>query len=325
MVMELLMYDSVRHHPRPVNSPQNCRIHLTCWAVTALAEKHRSSNHRPRLPGPRRPQPAGDANVMRLFHSAAQAGAMTILLLVAVLCIQSCAIFSRRDRQPDRSAGPLSDSLIVLPGRIDPLSFSWEFLVAGCNPEDIEAVSLILGSQELQPRSHIFTSNSSSLWEFFRLPSLPMQGVQVAVREGGSTRKFPLLVERSLERPPQNCESMTSIGIEVRPGTVVLPGRSAAGFSPSQIQVSDPLLRELLDALDVATVVRWSDLVGTPVRRSGEKVVRLDDRYSLLFRSPHQVLSIWEILSTSPVIQGVYWDVMLTDGGSLDHRPVNGR
>jgi hypothetical protein len=42
----------------------NCRVHLTRWAVTALAEKHRRSDHRPGLPGPRRPQPAGDANVM---------------------------------------------------------------------------------------------------------------------------------------------------------------------------------------------------------------------------------------------------------------------
>ncbi len=41
----------------------NSRIHLTRWAVTALAEKHRSSDHRFGLPGPRRPQLAGDANV----------------------------------------------------------------------------------------------------------------------------------------------------------------------------------------------------------------------------------------------------------------------
>jgi hypothetical protein len=41
----------------------NNRIHLTRWPVTALAEKHRRSDHHLRLPGPRRPQPAGDANV----------------------------------------------------------------------------------------------------------------------------------------------------------------------------------------------------------------------------------------------------------------------
>ncbi len=41
----------------------NSRIHLTRWAVTALAEKHRGQDHHPGLPGPRRPQPAGDANV----------------------------------------------------------------------------------------------------------------------------------------------------------------------------------------------------------------------------------------------------------------------
>jgi hypothetical protein len=41
----------------------NYRIHLSRWAVTSLAEKHRRLTHRPGLPGPRRPQPAGDANV----------------------------------------------------------------------------------------------------------------------------------------------------------------------------------------------------------------------------------------------------------------------
>jgi hypothetical protein len=41
----------------------NSRIHLTRWAVTALAEKHRRQDYRPGLPGPRQPQPAGDANV----------------------------------------------------------------------------------------------------------------------------------------------------------------------------------------------------------------------------------------------------------------------
>jgi hypothetical protein len=43
----------------------NWRIHLTRWAVTAPAERHRGQNHRPGLPGPRRPQLAGDANVRR--------------------------------------------------------------------------------------------------------------------------------------------------------------------------------------------------------------------------------------------------------------------
>jgi hypothetical protein len=48
----------------PLESKPNSRIHLTRWAVTALAEKHRRSDHRPGLPVPRRHQPAGDANVM---------------------------------------------------------------------------------------------------------------------------------------------------------------------------------------------------------------------------------------------------------------------
>jgi hypothetical protein len=41
----------------------NSRIHLTGWSVTALAEKHRGQDHLLGLPGPRQPQPAGDANV----------------------------------------------------------------------------------------------------------------------------------------------------------------------------------------------------------------------------------------------------------------------
>jgi hypothetical protein len=41
----------------------NSRIHLTRWAITALADEHRKQDHRSGLPGPRRPQPAGDANV----------------------------------------------------------------------------------------------------------------------------------------------------------------------------------------------------------------------------------------------------------------------
>jgi hypothetical protein len=41
----------------------NSRIHLTRWPVTALAEIHRRSDHHLGLPGPRRPQLAGDANV----------------------------------------------------------------------------------------------------------------------------------------------------------------------------------------------------------------------------------------------------------------------
>jgi hypothetical protein len=46
-----------RHH--------NYRIHLTRWPVTVLAEKHRRQDHHSWLPGPRRPQRAGDANVSR--------------------------------------------------------------------------------------------------------------------------------------------------------------------------------------------------------------------------------------------------------------------
>ena len=45
----------------------NSRIHLTRWAVTALAGSHGRQDHHPGLPGPRRPQPAGDANVRRCW------------------------------------------------------------------------------------------------------------------------------------------------------------------------------------------------------------------------------------------------------------------
>ena len=53
-------YDAVKSRGR---SPSH-HIHLTRWTVTALAEKHRRQDHRPGLPGPRRPQLAGDANVV---------------------------------------------------------------------------------------------------------------------------------------------------------------------------------------------------------------------------------------------------------------------
>jgi hypothetical protein len=50
----------------------NYRIHLTRWAVTALAEKHRRQDHHSGLPGPRRPQLAGDANVRGSSTNAAE-------------------------------------------------------------------------------------------------------------------------------------------------------------------------------------------------------------------------------------------------------------
>ncbi len=59
----------------------NSRIHLTHWAVTALAETHRRQDHHPGLPGPRRPQPAGDANVRH--HFALNLGVIPIALFVA--------------------------------------------------------------------------------------------------------------------------------------------------------------------------------------------------------------------------------------------------
>jgi hypothetical protein len=56
-----------RQRLEPHTSHPNRRIHLTRWAVTALADEHRKQDHRPWLPGPRRPQPAGDANVRAIW------------------------------------------------------------------------------------------------------------------------------------------------------------------------------------------------------------------------------------------------------------------
>jgi hypothetical protein len=43
----------------------NSRIHLTRWAVTALERKPMKVNRHLVSPGPRRPQPADDANLSR--------------------------------------------------------------------------------------------------------------------------------------------------------------------------------------------------------------------------------------------------------------------
>jgi hypothetical protein len=64
-----------------MGSPQNHRIHLTRWAVTAPAEKRRRQHHRLGLPGPRRPQLAGDANVgWSLSRLVLEMLAITLLL-----------------------------------------------------------------------------------------------------------------------------------------------------------------------------------------------------------------------------------------------------
>ena len=69
-----------------MRSEANRRIHLTRWAVTALAEKHRRQDHRLGLPGPRRPQLAGDANVRCLGCSMGVApGFMAACLLTTLL------------------------------------------------------------------------------------------------------------------------------------------------------------------------------------------------------------------------------------------------
>jgi hypothetical protein len=50
----------------------NSGIHLTHWAVTALADEHSRSNHRLELPGPRRTSPAGDVYVRSTCYVGGQ-------------------------------------------------------------------------------------------------------------------------------------------------------------------------------------------------------------------------------------------------------------
>jgi hypothetical protein len=86
--------------------PSNCRIHLTRWAVTAPAEKHRGQDHHHGLPGPRRPQLAGDANV-RWFYPpklASQHWLGVVVLLVTL--VNAFGI----------SAGPSHAEDFVVPG-----------------------------------------------------------------------------------------------------------------------------------------------------------------------------------------------------------------
>jgi hypothetical protein len=70
----------------------NSRIHLPRWAVTALAEKHGRQDHHLGLPGPRQPQPAGDANVS--FSCAAwrphRIRIALVLLLAAAVTTIAC-------------------------------------------------------------------------------------------------------------------------------------------------------------------------------------------------------------------------------------------
>jgi hypothetical protein len=295
----------------------NYCIHLTRWAVTALAEKHRKQDHRPGLPGPRRPQLAGDANVMRHLRYASRICVMTTLALVVLLGGASCGAFAYHQRTPASALRQWPDSLVVLPRQIDTESSSWELLVAGCRPEDINSVSLRLGSLQLESCAHVATSSATSLWGFSALPSIPTDDIQVVISVGGRVRQYSILAKRSQERPPRGCERMDAITIDVEPGTLVPPGSSRTGFGVSEVHVSEPILRDLLATSDVRTIVRWSDLIGSPSLRSGGNLENLRDRYSLMFYSAHQVLAIWELLRTSPAVQGVHWVTPVTNVDSF--------
>jgi hypothetical protein len=73
-------------------STPNSRIHLTRWTVTALAEKHRRQDHHMGLPGPRRPQLAGDANVSFscVAWKALRIRIALVLLLAAAVTTIAC-------------------------------------------------------------------------------------------------------------------------------------------------------------------------------------------------------------------------------------------
>jgi hypothetical protein len=83
----------------------NSRIHLTRWPVTALAEIHRRSDHHLGLPGPRRPQLAGDANVgqsssvWRPAHRSPWLGCAALLFLAAL--IMPTVVLSGECTSPD--------------------------------------------------------------------------------------------------------------------------------------------------------------------------------------------------------------------------------
>jgi hypothetical protein len=88
----------------------NYRIHLTRWAVTAPAEKHRSSNHHLRLPGPRRPQPAGDANVGHIFAD----GGIHKTSITAILTLIVLAVLGGCSTSDPASPGPSAPALMPL-------------------------------------------------------------------------------------------------------------------------------------------------------------------------------------------------------------------
>jgi hypothetical protein len=96
-----------------VSTPHpNNRIHLTRWAVTAPAGRHRRSVHRPGLPGPRRTSPAGDANVS--FLRGVQAGrcfvAKALILGVLATLASSC---EDGPSDPSRSARVTGSVVLV--------------------------------------------------------------------------------------------------------------------------------------------------------------------------------------------------------------------
>jgi hypothetical protein len=62
----------------------DCRIHPTLWGVTVPAVQHGRPDHHPELPGPHRPQPAGDLNVRSQQRSARTDCRLASILLAVV-------------------------------------------------------------------------------------------------------------------------------------------------------------------------------------------------------------------------------------------------
>ena len=60
--------------------PANSRVHLTCGSVTDPAEDHRRQDDHLGLPGPRRPQLAGDANVSEFDYLNGETASGGIIL-----------------------------------------------------------------------------------------------------------------------------------------------------------------------------------------------------------------------------------------------------
>ncbi len=88
----------------------NYRIHLTRWAVTALARKPMKMNHRLLPPGPRRTSPAGDANVLRIVGRRASYSVGGLRLRRSQRPLGSTIRTGDLDATASRSASPVTST-----------------------------------------------------------------------------------------------------------------------------------------------------------------------------------------------------------------------